>query len=48
MFLLQAYLYTYSLLRGVIFEVLPLSSCALSSMMLPATVGNIHGTPVVE
>jgi len=34
-FLLQAYLYAYSLLRGVIFEVLPLHSCALSSTMLP-------------
>jgi hypothetical protein len=33
--LLQAYPYTYSLLRGVIFEVLPLSSYALSRMMLP-------------
>jgi len=35
MILLQAYLYTYSLLRGVTFEVLPLSSYALSPMMLP-------------
>jgi len=34
MFLLQAYLYTYSLLRGVTFKVLPLSSYALSPMML--------------
>jgi len=33
--LLQAYLYTYSLLRGVTFEVFPLSSYALSPMMLP-------------
>jgi hypothetical protein len=34
--LLQAsYLYTYSLLRGVTFEVLPLSSYALSSKILP-------------
>jgi len=36
MILLQAsYLYTYSLLRGVTFEVLPLSSYALNTMMLP-------------
>jgi hypothetical protein len=35
MALFQAYLYTYSLLRGVTFEVLPLSSCALSPTMLP-------------
>jgi len=35
-FLLQAsYLYTHSVLRGVTFEVLPLSSCALSPTMLP-------------
>jgi hypothetical protein len=32
---LQVYLYTYSLLTGVTFEVLPLSSYALSPMMLP-------------
>jgi hypothetical protein len=36
MILLQAsYLYPYSLLRGVTFEVLPLSSYAFSPMMLP-------------
>jgi hypothetical protein len=36
MILLQAsYLYTYSLLRGVTFEVLPFSSYALSPTMLP-------------
>jgi len=34
MILLQAYLYTYSLLRGVIFEVLILSSYALHLTML--------------
>jgi hypothetical protein len=34
MILLQAYLYAYSLLRGVIFEALPLSSHALSQTML--------------
>jgi hypothetical protein len=34
MILLQAYLYTYSLPRGVTFEVLPMSSYALSSVML--------------
>jgi len=35
MILLQALcLYTYSLLRGVTFEVLSLNSCALSLMML--------------
>jgi len=33
--LLQTYLYTYSLLRGITFEVLPLSSYALSPVMLP-------------
>jgi len=35
MILLQPYLHTYSLLRGVTFEVLPLSSCTLSPSMLP-------------
>jgi hypothetical protein len=35
MILLQACLYTYSLLRGVTFEVLPLSSYALSPTILP-------------
>jgi hypothetical protein len=34
MILLQAYLYAHSLLRGVTFEVLPLSSYALSPTML--------------
>jgi hypothetical protein len=48
MTLLQAYLYIFILLRGVTFKVLPLSSYALSPMMLPATVGNIFGTPVLE
>jgi hypothetical protein len=33
--LLQIYMNAYSLLRGVTFEVLPLSSCALSPTMLP-------------
>jgi hypothetical protein len=33
--LLQSYLYTYSLLRGVTFEALYLSSYALSPTMLP-------------
>jgi len=35
MVLLQAYLYTYNLLRGVTFEVLPLSNYALSPTLLP-------------
>jgi hypothetical protein len=35
MILLHAYLYTYSALRGDTFEVLPLSSYAISSTMLP-------------
>jgi hypothetical protein len=35
MILLQAYLYTYSLLRGVTFEVLSFSSHALSPLILP-------------
>jgi hypothetical protein len=35
MILLQAYLCTYSLLRGVTFEVLPLSNYSFSPMMLP-------------
>jgi hypothetical protein len=48
MILLQTYPYTYSLLRAVTFEVLLLSSCALSRMMMPATVGNIFVTPVLE
>jgi len=34
MILLQAYLYTYSLLRGVTFQILPLSSYVLSPTML--------------
>jgi hypothetical protein len=33
--LLHAYLYTYSLLKGFTFKVLPLSSYALSQMMPP-------------
>jgi len=35
MILLQAHLYTYSLLRGVTFEVLSFSNYALSPTMLP-------------
>jgi hypothetical protein len=35
MILLQAYLYIYSFLTGVTFEVLPLSNYELSPMMLP-------------
>jgi hypothetical protein len=35
MILLQAYLYTSSLLKGVTFEVLPFSSYELSPTMLP-------------
>jgi len=46
MVLLQAYLYTYSLLRGVMYKVLHLSSYALSSIMLPL-FGNTCGTPVM-
>jgi hypothetical protein len=42
--LLQAYLYAHSLLRGVTFQVLLLSSCALS----PNDVGNIFESLVVE
>jgi len=34
MTLLQAYLYIYSLMRGITFKVLSLSSYALSPMML--------------
>jgi len=47
MILLQAvYLYTHSLLNGVTFEVPP--PLQQLCTMLPATVGNISGTPVVE
>jgi hypothetical protein len=35
MILLQAYLYTYMLLRGVTFNVLPLSSYTFGPMLLP-------------
>jgi len=35
MILLQIYLYNYSLLRGLTFELLPLCSYAPSPMMLP-------------
>jgi len=35
MILFQAYLYIYSLLRGVTFEILPLISYAISPTMLP-------------
>jgi hypothetical protein len=38
----------YSLMKATTFEVLSLSSYALSPAMLPATVGNIFGTPVVD
>jgi hypothetical protein len=34
MILLQVYLYTSSLLRGITFKVLPFNSCACSPMML--------------
>jgi hypothetical protein len=34
MILLQTYLYAYSILKGIIFELLPLSSYALNQMML--------------
>jgi hypothetical protein len=44
--LLQSYLHTYSLLRGITFEVLPLSSYALSPTML--LLLEIFGIPVVE
>jgi len=47
MILLQEYLYTYSVLRGTTFEVLPLNSYALSQNYA-ATIGNIFSTPVVE
>jgi hypothetical protein len=48
-FLLQAsHLYTHSLLTGVTFELLTLTSYALSPTILPATVGNIFGTSVAE
>jgi hypothetical protein len=35
MILLQVYLYTFSLWRGVAFEALPLSNYAFSPMILP-------------
>jgi len=35
MIILQVYLYTCSLLRGITFEILPLNGYALSPMMLP-------------
>jgi hypothetical protein len=44
MILFNTYLYTYSLLRGATFEVLPLSSSSKDA----ATVGNIFRTPVGE
>jgi hypothetical protein len=44
MILLQAHLHIYSLLRGVTFEVLPLSSYELSPTILP----HFFGVPVVE
>jgi hypothetical protein len=45
--LLQAYMYTYRLLRGITFEVLPLNSYALKPKDT-AAVRNIYETPVVE
>jgi hypothetical protein len=46
---LQAsYLYNYNILKGITFEVLPFSIYEFRPMMLPATGGNIFGTPVVE
>jgi hypothetical protein len=48
MILLQAsYLCTHSLLRGVTFEVLPLSSYVLSQKMLHAAVAKTLGIYVV-
>jgi len=35
LFLLQVYLYIYSLLRGVTFKIPSFSSCALSPMVVP-------------
>jgi hypothetical protein len=35
MILLQSYLYTYSLLRGITFKAFPMSSYALRPMTLP-------------
>jgi hypothetical protein len=46
MILLQAYLYTYNLLRWVTFEILPLSSYALIPTML--LLLHIFGTPAME
>jgi hypothetical protein len=48
MILLQAYLYTYSLLRGVTFKVLPLLEYLCTYPNDAAIVGNIFGTPVVK
>jgi len=36
--IMQAFVYTYSVRRGVTFKVLPLSSCALCPIMLPLLV----------
>jgi len=47
MILIQPCLYTYSLLRRFTFEVLILSSYALSPMVLPL-LETFFGTPVVE
>jgi len=47
MILLQSYLYTYSLLSGVNFQVISLSTYALSIMMLPM-VETFFRTPVAE
>jgi hypothetical protein len=48
MILFQADAHIYRLLRRVTFEVLPLSTYAYSPTMLPATVRNIFGIPVLE
>jgi hypothetical protein len=47
MILLQEYPYTYSLLKGVTFNMLLLSSYALSPMMLPL-LETFFGTPTEE
>jgi hypothetical protein len=46
LFFFEAYLYTYRLLRGVVFKVISLSSYAFKPNYA-ATVGNIFGTPVL-
>jgi hypothetical protein len=47
MILFRAYLYTYSLLRGVNFKVLPMNGYVLCPVMLPM-FKTFLGTPVVE